>query len=233
MSPTAISKTPFFLAVPFATVITGLFNLSDFVPVPVAIAIGAVWGTAVGLIANRVGKNALPRAWFEDALVYLGTVCFAFAGCGGLMAILLLKGAIGSTSLTGEALERTFLPSIPYYIAVNSVLEVLVIPAILYFAWRPGRRRILIVATAAAYFVMRVWTYLAFVPARLGWADSDHSAQSLSAAERNQAAKDLMLDDPRWIPLLVMFAVFLLAAHLSRVRELALLDRTSAGEVRW
>lgn len=216
----AISKTPFFLAVPFAAVITGLFNLADFVPVPIALGIGAAWGIVVGLIASRVSSSAIRGAWIEDALVYLGTVCFAFAGCGGLMAILLLKGAIDSSSLTGESLEQMFLPSIPYYIAVNSVLEVLVIPAILYFAWRPGRRRILIVATAAAYFVMRVWTYLAIVPARLGWADSAHSTQTLTPAERHQAAKDLMLNDPRWIPLLLMFATFLVAAHLPRTRDL-------------
>ncbi len=214
-----MSRTPFFLAVPFAAVITGLFNLSDFVPVPVALAIGAAWGVLVGLITGRFGNKS--AAWAEDGLVYLGAICFAFAGCGGLMAILLLKGAVRSGSITGETLEQTFLPSIPYYIAVNSLLEVLVIPAILYVAWRPGRRRIIIVTTAAAYFVMRVWTYLAFVPARLGWADSAHSAEPLTESERHQAAKDLMLDDPRWIPLLLMFAAFLLAAHLPRVRELA------------
>lgn len=93
------------------------------------------------------GRSWRQRA--ENVLIAVGAAGFAFAGCGGLMAILLLKGALNSTSLTGEALEQMFLPSIPYYIAVNGVLEILVIPLILYVGWRPGRRRILIVAAAA------------------------------------------------------------------------------------
>ncbi|MEV5962169.1 hypothetical protein AB0L70_10420 [Kribbella sp. NPDC051952] len=201
---------PYALVVPFSALITGLFNLSSWIPWPLAVVIGAAWGCLIGLIATRIG--ARPRV--ADGLIVLGTAGFAFAGCGGLMAILLLNGALNSTSLTGEALEQMFLPSIPYYIAVNSILELLIIPAVLYVAWRPGRRRILIVAAAVLYFAMRVWTYLAFVPARLGWADSDHSIQPLSDVERAQAAKDLMLDDPRWILLLIMFVLFVLAAFL-------------------
>lgn len=200
---------PYFLVVPFGALITGLFNLGGFLPWPIAILIGATWGFLIGLIAQRIRHR---RA--EDVLIAIGAAGFAFAGCGGLMAILLLKGALNSTSLTGEALEQMFLPSIPYYIAVNSILEVLVIPLILYVGWRPGRRRILIVAAAVLYFAMRVWTYIAFVPARLGWADSVHSTRALTAAERTQAHRDLMLDDPRWILLLVMFGLLLLAALL-------------------
>jgi len=60
---------------------------------------------------------------------------------------------------------------------------------------------------------------IGIVPARLGWAESDHTTAPLSPAERHQAADDLMLDDPRWALLLAMFAIFLLAAHPSRVRE--------------
>ena len=92
------------------------------------------------------------------------------------------------------------------------------------FSWRPGPRRVLILAGAALYFAMRVWTYLAFVPARLGWADEDHAAQVLTAVERRQAAQDTMLNDPRWALLLAMMAIFLIAAHLSRVREQKLLS---------
>jgi hypothetical protein len=200
---------PYYLVVPFSALITGLFNLGEFLPWPIAILLGATWGILAGLIAHRIHHRKA-----EDALIALGAAGFAFAGCGGLMAILLLKGALTSTSLTGDALEQMFLPSIPYYIAVNSILEILVIPLILYVGWRPGRRRILIVAAAGLYFAMRVWTYIAFVPARLGWADSDHSTQPLTPAERSQAFDDLMLNDPRWIMLLVMFALLLLAALL-------------------
>lgn len=205
---------PFALAVPFTTIVTGWFNLSEAMPVPVALAAGAGWGVGLGLLASWLRRKPVLGAWLEDGFVYVGTVGFAFAGCGGLMAILLLSGALDSSSLTGEALESTFLPSIPYYIVVNSLLEVLLIPGVLFLGWRAGKRRVLIVTAAVMYFLMRVWTYLAFVPARMGWAESEHTSQALTAAERQQAASDLMVDDPRWIPLLAMFALFLLAAHL-------------------
>lgn len=213
------SVPPVAAAALFATVVTGGFNLSEVAPLPLALLAGAAWGAALGVVCSWLrGKPAL-GAWLEDAFVALGTVGFAFAGCGGLMAILLLNGALDSSSVTGQTLERTFLPSIPYYIAVNSVLEILLIPGVIVLAWRPGVRRVLVLAAAALYFAMRVWTYLAFVPSRLGWAESDHTTAPLSPAERRQAAEDLMLDDPRWALLLAMFAVFLVATHLSRVRE--------------
>lgn len=222
---------PFLLAVPFTAIITGLFNLSDALPAPVAVAVGAGWGIVLGLIAIWIRmRKPILSAWFEDGMVYLGTVGFAFAGCGGLMAILMLAGALESSSLTGESLEALFLPAIPYYIIVNSLLEILIIPLVLLFGWRTGNRRILIVAAAALYFVMRIWTYLAFVPARLGWAESDHATEALTAAERQQAYADLMVDDPRWILLLAMFAIFLLAAHLPRLRELKGTTIASASE---
>jgi hypothetical protein len=133
------------------------------------------------------------------------------------MTVLLLNGAIASSSLTGETLESTFLPSIPYYIVVNQVLEVLVIPLLLVLTWRPGLRRALVLPAVALYFGMRVWTYLTFVPHRLGWAESGHDTQVLTAAERRQASDDLMLADPRWVLLLAMFGLLLAAGQLRSV----------------
>jgi hypothetical protein len=211
---------PLAAVIVFTTVVTGWFNLSEAVPTPLALLLGAGWGAALGAFGLWIRSKARLGAWVEDGLVSLGAAGFAFAGCGGLMAILLLSGAMDSSSLTGETLESTFLPSIPYYIVVNSILELFVVPLVIVLSWRPGLRRGLVLAAAGLYFLMRVWTYLAFVPRRLGWAESDHTAEVLTPAEHRQAAEDLMLDDPRWILLLAMFAILVVAAHLSRVREL-------------
>lgn len=211
---------PLVLAVVFTTVVTGWFNLSEALPTPLALVLGAGWGAALGLLGRWIRSRARLGAWLEDGFVSLGAIGFAFAGCGGLMAILLLNGAMDSSSLTGETLESTFMPSIPYYIAVNAILELLIIPMVIVLSWRPGVRRVLVLAAAGLYFLMRVWTYLAFVPRRLGWAESDHTSQVLTAVERRQAADDLMLADPRWILLVATFGILVVAAHLSRVREL-------------
>lgn len=223
MDPTASPKPkawqPFLLAVPFTTVVTGLFNLSEAMPAPLAVAVGAAWGVLLGLVAAAIMRRR-PKlgAWIEDGLVFAGVLAFAFAGCGGLMAILMLNGALESASLTGESLEAMFLPSIPYYIIVNSILEILLVPAVVYFGWRAGRRRVLIMAAVVLYFAMRVWTYLVFVPGRLGWADEEHSTDTMTPADLDRAADDLMLDDPRWAMVLAMLVLFLLAAHLPAVR---------------
>jgi hypothetical protein len=134
------------------------------------------------------------------------------------MALLMLAGALESSTLTGETLLKLFLPTIPFYIVANAALELLIIPGLLFIGWRAGKRRILIAGAAALYFLFRVWTYLAFVPARMGFAEAGHSSTPLTESERQQAYMELMVDDPRWIVLLVMFGLLVLAMHLPRLR---------------
>lgn len=214
---------PYLLAVPFTTIITGWFNLAEFgrAPVAVALVIGAAWGILLGLIASWLRKKATVSAWIEDAFVVVGTTALAFAAAGGLMGLLVLEAALGSPSLTGETLVQMFRPMIPYYIIVNSSMELLIIPGLLYLGWRAGKRRILIVVAAVLFFALRVWTYLVFAPNRLAFAELEGKSTPFTAAERQQAFVDLQLDDPRWILDLLIFAIFILAAHFSRVRELS------------
>jgi hypothetical protein len=210
---------PFFLAVPFTAIVTGLFNLSDSLSVPGGLLVGAGWGVVLGLIVGLFRKSDVVAAWFEDGLVVLGATAVAFAAAGGVMALIMLAGALESSTLTGETLLKLFLPTIPFYIVANAALELLIIPGLLFIGWRAGKRRILIVAAAALYFLLRVWTYLAFVPARMGFAEAGHTSTPLTEAERQQAYTELMVDDPRWIVLLVIFGILVLAMHLPRLRS--------------
>jgi hypothetical protein len=212
-------QIPFLVAVPFTATITGLFNLSDSLPIPVAVTAGAGWGIVVGAAGTWLSSKPRVAAWVEDSLVFVGTIAVAFAACGGVMALLVLNGALSSSSLTGETLEAMFLPMIPYYIAANAPLELLIMPGLLVLGWRAGKRRILIVVAAVLYFALRVWTYLVYRPARLGFAESGRTTAPMSAAERHQAYLDLKVDDPRWILLLVILAVFIAAASFPRLRE--------------
>jgi hypothetical protein len=210
---------PFFLAVPFTAIVTGLFNLSDTLSVPGGLLVGAAWGVVLGLIVGLIRKNDVLAAWFEDVLVVLGATAVAFAAAGGVMALLMLAGALESSTLTGETLLKLFLPTIPFYIVANAALELLIIPGLLFIGWRAGKRRILIVAAVALYFLLRVWTYLAFVPSRMGFAEAGHTSTPMTEAERRQAYTELMLNDPRWIVLLVIFGILVLAMHLPRLRS--------------
>ncbi|KWX65989.1 hypothetical protein [Mycobacterium sp. NAZ190054] len=215
-----LGVAPFFVAVPITVIITGGFNLSRSMPMPAALAVGAGWGLALGLVAAYLRTKPKLAAAVEDSLVALGIVAVAFAACGGVMALLMLNGALSSSSLTGETLEATFVPTIPFYIVANGSLELVIVPLLVYLGWRAGRRRVCIVTAAVLYFAMRVWTYVAYRPARLGFADSDHTDTPMSLMERQSAYLDLKLDDPRWILLLVILAVLIAAAGYPRLREI-------------
>jgi hypothetical protein len=79
--------------------------------------------------------------------------------------------------------------------------------------------RVLIVAAAGLYFVLRVWTYLVFAADRLDFADAERSTAPLTATECAQFAAAFHVNDPRWILNLLIFAVFLAMAFLSRTRD--------------
>jgi hypothetical protein len=207
---------PFALVAVFTVVVEGL-SLMEFVPVPVALLIGAAWAAVIGLVAGLVSRRPGFSAWVEDGLVALGCVTMALFAFGGAIGLMMLGTALDSSSITGETMVTMFLPSIPIAIAANVPTELVIIPGLLILAWRPGARRMLIVAAAALYFVHRIWTYLVFAPDRLDFAAAERSTTVLTAAEKAQFAAALHVDDPRWMLNLLIFAVFLLAAFLSRV----------------
>lgn len=210
---------PCCLVVLFTAVLQSL-GLSEFVSLVPALLAGLGWGIAIALIAIWLRSRVRPSAWVEDALVAFGAVAMGFLAFGGGAGLLLWRNALDSSSVTGETMVAMFLPSIPLAIATNAPMELIVVPGLLILGWRRGARRILIVAAAALFFVHRVWTYLVFASVRLDFAQAERSTAPLSEPERREFADALQLDDPRWILNLAIFGVFLLAAFLSRVREL-------------
>jgi hypothetical protein len=212
------SAVPFALVAVFTTVVEGI-SLMEFLPVPVALLIGAGWAAVVGLAARWVARRPALSAWVEDGLVAVGCAAMALFAFGGAIGLMMLGLALDSSSVTGETVVTMFLPSIPIAIAANVPTELFVIPGLLILGWRPGVRRILLVTAATAYFVHRIWSYLIFVPDRLDFAAAERSTTALTAAEKEQFSDALHVDDPRWILNLVIFALFLGAAFLSRARE--------------
>ncbi|MDG4826595.1 hypothetical protein O7635_32495 [Asanoa sp. WMMD1127] len=206
---------PAALAVAFTTVVEGL-SLAEFMPAPLAYLAGAAWGVAVVAAARWIARRPTAAARTENGLVVLGTVAMGLFAFGGFAGLLLLNGAMDSDSLTGETLVAMFLPSIPVAIAGNVPTELLVVPGLLILGWRPGVRRILILAAAGLYLVIRVWSYLVFVSGRLDFAAAERSTTPLTAAERADYVDQLHLNDPRWVLNLAVFGIFLAAAHVPR-----------------
>lgn len=209
---------PFALVGLFTVVVQGL-SLMEFVPLPVALLIGAGWAGLIGWAGLWVSRRPVLRAWAEDALVALGCVTMALFAFGGAVGLLLWGTALDSSSITGETMVSMFLPSIPIAIAANAPTELIILPGLLILGWRPGTRRVLFVTAAGIYFVHRIWTYLVFAPDRLDFAEAERSTTPLTQAEKADFAAALHIDDPRWILNLAIFAVLLLSAFFSRVRE--------------
>lgn len=207
---------PFFVVVPFSTIVTGFFNLSERLPLPAALAAGLGWGIVLGLVLTWVRKREVLNAWLEDAFVFLAVIGLGFAGCGGLMALVVIGGALESPSLTGETLRAMFLPTIPYYIIATAPMELLIVPGLVVLGWRAGTRRVLLTAAAALYLVFRGWSYTVFVGARTDFAALDQSDAPLSEPEVEQAY-EILVDDQRWIMVLVILGIYLLAAYFPAV----------------
>ena len=211
-------SAPYALVAVFTVVVQGL-SLMEFVPPPIAVLVGAGWAVLIGLAARWITGRPALSAWAEDALVALGCVTMALFAFGGAVGLLMLDAALDSSSITGETMVTMFLPSIPIAIAANVPTELVVIPLLLVLGWRRGIRRTLFVTATAFYFIHRVWTYLVFAPDRLNFAAAERSTATLTPAEKDQFAAALHVDDPRWVINLLIFAVFLLSAFFSRLRE--------------
>ncbi|MFD0559068.1 hypothetical protein FB566_5029 [Stackebrandtia endophytica] len=217
-APKSVELLPIGLSISFVT-LTQALSLSAFLPLPVAVAAGLAWGTLIATTATWLARRPRIGGCGEDVLIAIGSTAMAVLAFGGGVGILLLNTALDSPSLTGQMLVQLFLPSIPIAILSNAPMELLVIPALLVLAWRPGRRRILVLAATVLFGAHRIWTHLVFAPDRLDFATMEQSADTLSSGEREQVLEALHLDDPRWILNLVIFAVFLLAAFHSRHRK--------------
>ena len=112
---------PTVLVVVFTTLITGWFNLSEAMPLPLAVLAGAAWGVLVGWAASRLRRHPTMGAW-------LGSLRLPRHRWFRVRRLRRTDGhpaaqrSAGQLLSDGRALQSTFLPAIPYYVIVNSIL---------------------------------------------------------------------------------------------------------------
>jgi len=204
-------RSPYLVVVPFTVLVYGLSAASSGVG-PIALAAGATiglaWAFVVGCVAQRIGRHEQVRAKVEDALVFGGVLASAFLTCGGIMMILLMGAALNEPSTSYQTLAAMMAPTLPYFVIANNVLELIVAPAVVFVGWRPGRRRTLLVAAVAGFFVVRIWTYLVYAERRTETATGPLSADDV------QWYKDTLVVDYRPVLLGLILVLFLMAAFL-------------------
>jgi len=110
-------------------------------------------------------------------------------------------------------------PTVPYYIVVNTLMEALIIPLVVFLNWDVPKRSALILIAVFAYFVMRVWTYITYGEMRL-----EISTHPLSTADV-EWFKATLKNDYRGVLNIIMQVAFMLAAFVPARRVQALEDQ--------
>src|SRR5215207_3375125 len=172
---------PYLVAVAVTTIIFSLASLALQLGAPGVIGgavVGFAWSLSLGFIAGRLGRRERWRPRLADAPVLPAVTASGLLIGGGLMYGLLMDAALREPSTTYATLSALVRSAVRYFIAVNTLMEVFVIPLAVFWNWHIPRRRALVVIAVTAYFVLRVWTYLTYAPTRL-----DISTRPLSAAE--------------------------------------------------
>ena len=201
---------PYLVVVPILMIILGFYGRMFLGSALLGTAAGAVAGLLWALITG-FGAAWLMRHWRSrvraNTPLFLAILAIGLMTGAGLMYGWMMAAALNEPSTTGAALSALMWPAVPFYIVLNSAIELLLLALLVFWNWDTDwRRRALIVAGVAVYFVMRLWTYLVFAEARL-----DIASHTLSAADI-EWFKQTLASDFRIALNVAIFAFLLMAA---------------------
>jgi hypothetical protein len=127
----------------------------------------------------------------------------------GIMYIFMMNAAMSVPSTAYAILSALMKPAVPYYIVINSLMELLIVPFAVFLNWDAApKRRTFILIGVVLYFVIRVWTYLVYAETRL-----EISEQALTAADV-EWFKRTLATDYRIVLELISQVFFILAAFV-------------------
>src|SRR5262249_11068250 len=129
---------------------------------------GFVWSLVAGAGGSWLSQNAIIPALSAGAVFFAWLYCGGARVGGGVLDLLLFWSVLREPSTTYAALSALMRPTVPFFIALNSAMEVLFVPLVVFLNWNTeARRRWIIVIAAAIYVVHRAWTYLVYAERRL------------------------------------------------------------------
>lgn len=203
---------PYVVAIPFAMILFGFYG--TFLPYGLlGIAgfsvIGLIWALFLGFIANRLLRREVWHKWLANTPLFLSIIAVGFMAGGGSMYIFMMFGAVKEASTTYATLSALMQPAVPFFIIINTALELVIMLLVVFFNWNvDGRRRNLSLIGVGLYLVMRIWTYLVYAETRLAI-----STETLSAADVEWFTRTLATD---YRPILEVIAqgLFILAAMI-------------------
>jgi hypothetical protein len=158
---------PFLVVVP-ALVVVSAIGFSTLGGIGAALVAGSLalgWSLFLGFIAMRLARSESRKAALANGSVFLATLALGVMAGGGLPSQLLLSAGLSTPSTTFTIVHPPFGGSFSLFIiTLNSLMEWLLIPAALFCNWHIPKRRTLIVIAAVAFYTMRLWSYIYFVP---------------------------------------------------------------------
>jgi hypothetical protein len=158
---------PFLVVVPALVVVGGLgfSTLGGFSAALVAGGVGLGWALFLGFIAMRLARSESRRAALANASVFLATLGAGLMAGGALLQQMLVSAGLGAPSTTFTMVHPPFGGSFSLFIiTMNSLMEWLLMPMALFCNWHIPKRRTFIVIAAVAFYAMRLWSYIYFVP---------------------------------------------------------------------
>ncbi len=179
---------------------------------PLGIVTGAVagllWAWLTGFAAAAVMRR-WPSSVRANIPLFLAIIAVGLMTGAGLMYAWMMTAALDEPSTTSATLSALMWPAVPFYIVLNSAMELLLLAPLVFWNWdTDGRRRMLIVAGIVVYFVMRVWRYLVFDETRL-----DIGSNALSP-EDIEWFRHTLAGDFRIILNIVVFSLLLIATYI-------------------
>lgn len=204
---------PYLITVPITMTIFGLYTHA-FLPfgVPGAAGgalIGLLWSAGLGFAAARLARREEWQVWLANTPVFLGIIAIGLSIGGGLMYLSMMSEALNEPSTTQAVLSALMQPAVPFFIILNTLMELLVISLIVFWNWDTSlNRRTLILIGVLVYFVHRIWTQLVYAEPRL-----EITLRPLSEADI-EWFKQTLTTDYRVVLNSIIYVCFLLAAFI-------------------
>jgi large-conductance mechanosensitive channel len=203
---------PFLVVVPFSTAIFGFYGtIPEFGPLGIIgfAFIGFLWAMFLGFIAKRLMRQEAQREWFANTPVFPSIMALGLMSGAGIMYMLMMNAALSVPSTTYAILSALMKPAVSYYIVINSLMELLIVPFAVFLNWdATPKRRMFFIIGVVLYFAIRVWTHLVYAETRL-----EISERALTAADV-EWFKRTLATDYRVVLEVVSQGFFILAAFV-------------------
>jgi hypothetical protein len=167
--------------------------------------LGLIWSVVLGNVIERLLRHPHWTRRLANASVFLAIVASGPMLGGGMIYRLLMRAAAVAPA---EVLSAMMQPTIPFFIILNTPLELMAVPCAIFANWQNDTRRRLILLAAAAFYALRIWSYLVYVPNRMEIASRPLLPKDLEWFQRSMEV------DYRSLLLAVVFVAFTIAAFV-------------------